>query len=111
MGSVWYSIHASKNSKSVSSVWYVCSSKCVVGLVAAKVKAEYTYQGLPAPENGRPLQFNVGDVFDLMSEEDDYWWEVREGVDIWYDALYKAGAHQLFSGQAYIFCVNLRLEM
>ena len=41
------------------------------------MKAEYAYQGMPVPDKGPPLLFMNGDVFDLLSESDDHWWEVR----------------------------------
>jgi guanine nucleotide exchange factor VAV len=46
--------------------------------VLAKVKAEYAYQGMPVPDKGPPLLFMNGDVFDLLSESDDHWWEGRK---------------------------------
>jgi len=45
----------------------------VVGL--AKVLC--AYQGVPAPQNGCPaLLLKVDDVVDVLSSDDDFWWEV-----------------------------------
>ena len=44
-----------------------------------RVKVVCAYQGIPAPSGGRPvLTLDVDNVVDLLSNDDNYWWEVRQ---------------------------------
>jgi len=45
--------------------------------VSAIAKVLHGYHGVPAPENDSPaLLLGVDDVVDVLSTEDDFWWEV-----------------------------------
>jgi len=39
------------------------------------------YHGVPSPQNGCPaLLLHMDDIVDVLSTEDDFWWEVRLSV-------------------------------
>ena len=42
-----------------------------------KCKANYSYQGIPAPDDNRPvIKFEVDSMIDLLNDTDEFWWEV-----------------------------------
>ncbi len=47
--------------------------------VVGKCKAQYAYKGVPQlPTDGRPvITFEVGDVIELLNDDNENWWEVR----------------------------------
>jgi len=48
-------------------------SSCVLGLARVLV----AYHGVPSPQNGcAALLLRVDDVVDVLSSDDDFWWEV-----------------------------------
>jgi len=52
---------------------YLASGVCVLGL--ARVLC--AYHGVPAPQNTSPaLLLRVEDIVDILSTDDDFWWEV-----------------------------------
>ena len=56
------------NSKACTLVYFIFPGKC---------KANYGYQGNLLPDDNRPvIKFEVNDVIDLLSKDDQYWWEV-----------------------------------
>ena len=51
---------------------------CVCVFVIGKVKANTAYHGVPAPPNGQPfISFEENDLFQLVSDDDSSWWQVR----------------------------------
>ena len=45
--------------------------------VPGLAKVLCAYHGVPAPQNGCPaLLLRVDDVVDILSSDDDFWWEV-----------------------------------
>lgn len=43
-----------------------------------KLKANTSYHGIPVPSIGQPLTFEENDTFQLVSDEDNFWWLGRK---------------------------------